>query len=85
VDLSMPDERLAPEGVLSPEWAALLMENPDRFLVGVDTFSVARWRRFDEVTARIRDWLAQLPPQVAEQVALFRDAERLFRVAVKAP
>lgn len=77
VDLSMRDERLAPEGVLSPEWAALLTEHPDRFLVGVDTYSVARWRRFDEVTGRIRDWLAQLPPQVAEQIA-FRNAERLF-------
>ncbi|MCU0936129.1 MAG: amidohydrolase family protein [Gammaproteobacteria bacterium] len=77
VDLSMRDERLAPDGTLAPEWAALLTEYSDRFLVGVDTFSVSRWRRFDEVTARIRGWLAQLPPRVAERVA-HRNAERLF-------
>lgn len=77
VDLSVRDERVAPGGVLDPEWAALLMEYPDRFLVGVDTFSTDRWLRFGPVTERIRAWLAQLPPEVAQALA-HRNAQRLF-------
>jgi len=41
----------------------------------------SRWQGFDAVAAEIRAWLAQLPPEVAEQLAsgnanrLFGDAE----------
>jgi predicted TIM-barrel fold metal-dependent hydrolase len=76
-DLSMRDGRVAPEGVLDSGWALLLMEYPDRFMVGVDTYSPGRWERLGEVTATIRAWLGQLPTEVAE--ALARDnAARVF-------
>ena len=37
VDLSVRDERIAPNGELDPDWENLLWEYPDRFLIGVDT------------------------------------------------
>jgi predicted TIM-barrel fold metal-dependent hydrolase len=78
VDLSVRDERIAPDGEIDPEWTMLLMERSDRFLVGVDTYSTKRWRRFDQVVAGVRNWLDQLPPEVAQDIA-YRNAARLFR------
>ncbi|WP_158675321.1 amidohydrolase family protein [Thiohalobacter thiocyanaticus] len=77
VDLSVRDGRIAPEGELAPDWYRLLVEYPDRFLLGVDTFSLARWQDYDRVVAGIRQWLAQLPPEVLERLAR-GNAARLF-------
>ena len=77
IDLSMRDARIAPEGELDPDWERLLWEYPDRFMVGVDTYSVARWDEYAEAAARIRQWLAQLPEAVATRIA-YRNAARLF-------
>lgn len=77
LDVSVRDERIAPQGELLGEWDDLFVEYPQRFMVGVDTYSVARWKRFDAVTARIRGWLDQLPPDVAAQLA-HGNARRLF-------
>jgi hypothetical protein len=77
VDLSVRDGRIAPDGVLDPQWETLLLEHADRFLVGVDTFSTRRWQQFDSVTREIRGWLAQLPDEVAALIA-HRNASSLF-------
>ena len=69
VDLSVRDERIAPNGQISDEWYELFIRFPGRFMVGVDTFSPARWEDFDAVVAGIREWLDQLPPDVARQLA----------------
>lgn len=69
VDLSVRDGRIAPGGVLAEEWYQLFLDFPDRFMVGVDTFSVQRWERFDGVVADIRSWLAQLPPELSRRLA----------------
>ncbi len=79
LDLSMRDARIAPDGELDPEWERLLWEYTDRFMVGVDTFSVARWEKYGVVATRIRHWLAQLPEAVAERIA-YRNAVRVFAV-----
>jgi predicted TIM-barrel fold metal-dependent hydrolase len=63
---------------LDPAWYALLVDFPDRFLVGSDTWTNAQWERYEEIIAINRGWLAQLPRAVAEKIA-FRNAERLFR------
>jgi hypothetical protein len=76
-DLSMRSERLNAEGLMPLDWQDLLIEHADRFLVGVDSFSAARWREIGHHAAEIRAWLAQLPPDVAERIA-FGNAERLF-------
>ena len=69
VDLSVRDARIAPEGRLAEAWRLLFLAHLERFMIGVDTFSVARWRAFDSVTADIRAWLAQLPPDIAARLA----------------
>lgn len=46
-------------------------------MVGVDTFSVNRWRNFDQVAERMRHWLNQLPPAVAAKLA-HGNAERVM-------
>jgi hypothetical protein len=77
VDLSMRNERIAPDGKLDPEWELLFMEYPGRFMIGVDTFSTSRWRHFEEYTRETRHWLAQLPPDIAQQIA-YQNASNLF-------
>jgi hypothetical protein len=78
VDLSVRDERIAPHGKLSDEWYELFVRFPDRFLVGVDTFSTARWHDFDAAVTTLRHWLAQLPKAVARQLA-YENAAGLFQ------
>jgi predicted TIM-barrel fold metal-dependent hydrolase len=68
-DLSMRDDRVAPGGRLDPDWEWLLLEHAERFMVGVDTFSRGRWQDYARHAARIRAWLGQLPPDVAQRVA----------------
>lgn len=78
IDLSVRDERIAPDGMLDDEWALLLTEYPDRFMVGVDTYRTERWANYDEVAGRIRGWLSQLPDEVALGIAR-ENGERVYR------
>lgn len=64
-------------GRLDPEWRALMLEFPDRFMVGTDTFTPERWHYVVPHAAYSREWLADLPPPVAEQIA-WRNGEHLF-------
>ena len=77
IDTSVRDERIAPEGVLLPEWRALFARHPRRFVVAVDTFSVNRWHAYVEVVARIRDWTTDLPEPLRGNL-LHDNAARLF-------
>lgn len=79
VDLSVRDARIAPGGELDDAWYRLLAEHSDRFLVGVDTFSLTRWQDYGRVVGDIRRWLEQLPPEVAARLAR-GNAERLVGV-----
>ena len=77
VDLSMRNERIAPEGMLLEDWYDLFMEHPDRILLGMDTFSLNRWQSYGEWAAETRYWLAQLPQDIATELA-WNNAELLF-------
>lgn len=77
IDLSVRDQRVAPGGQLDPEWELLLLEFSERFMVGVDTYRTERWQTFAEVVSQIRNWLDQLPDEVASAIA-YRNAARLF-------
>ncbi|MBI3326281.1 MAG: amidohydrolase family protein [Nitrospinae bacterium] len=68
---------VAPGGVLDPEWRALFLRHPDRFLVGTDTWVTARWETLPDTMQAIRSWLGQLPRDIAEQIA-YQNAERLL-------
>jgi hypothetical protein len=62
---------------LCPEWRALLLDYPDRFVVGSDTWINQRWQYYDETMQTYRSWLGGLPPVVARKVA-WDNAARLF-------
>ncbi len=65
-------------GKLTPEWRRLFETYPERFLVGSDTWVNERWDSYAAIMGGYRQWLAQLPPGVAERIA-FRNGERLFQ------
>lgn len=60
---------LVVDGRLDPEWRALFVEFPDRFLVGSDTWVNARWQYYEGLMAEARRWLGELPPEVAQRIA----------------
>lgn len=80
VDLSVRDERIAPDGVLRDDWYELFVRYPDRFMVGVDTYSLSRWYAFNEAVAITRQWLRELPADVARRLA-YDNAAALFEAA----
>jgi len=49
----------------------------ERVLIGVDTYSAARWQAYPRHAARIRQWLQELPPGVAWRIAN-GNAERIY-------
>ncbi|MDM0107355.1 amidohydrolase [Variovorax sp. J22R24] len=66
-------------GVLCPEWRALILKFPGRFMVGSDTWVNQRWSAYDEIMRGYRTWLGDLPPDVAQRVA-WSNAAALFDV-----
>ena len=62
---------------LCPEWQALVLKFPDRFMVGSDTWVNQRWLYYDALMQGYRDWLGDLPPAVAHQVG-WGNGARLF-------
>jgi hypothetical protein len=60
-----------------PEWRTLFLEFPDRFTVGSDSFTPERWHYVPEHARWSRQWLADLPKDVAERIA-WKNGEALF-------
>lgn len=56
-------------GRLCPEWRALLLKYPGRFMVGSDTWINPRWQSYDEIMQAYRGWLGELPLEVARRIA----------------
>ena len=54
---------------LCPEWRALLLKYPSRFMIGSDTWVNQRWQYYDQLMQSYRTWLGDLPTDVARQVA----------------
>lgn len=69
-------------GRVDPQWRALFLEFPDRFLVGTDTFTPERWPFIVEHARWSRAWLADLPAEVAERIA-WKNGEALFGAALR--
>ena len=76
VELSLRDD-IAPGGRLDPAWRALFERHTERFLLGTDTWTPARWDTVGVNANDARRWLKQLTPAQAEAIA-YRNAERLF-------
>ena len=68
-ELSYRPDLTCEGGLLCPEWRALLLRYPDRFLIGSDTWINPRWQQYDELMQGYRRWLGDLPPEVARQIA----------------
>ena len=68
-ELSYRPDLTCEGGLLCPEWRALLLRYPDRFLIGSDTWINPRWQQYDELMLGYRRWLGDLPPDVARQIA----------------
>jgi predicted TIM-barrel fold metal-dependent hydrolase len=68
---------VAPSGTLDPEWRAVFVKYPDRFMVGTDTWVTSRWGIMRDYHRDVQTWLAQLPREVAEAIA-WKNGERLF-------
>jgi hypothetical protein len=69
-------------GLVDPQWRALFLEFPDRFMVGTDTFTPERWPFVVEHARWSREWLADLPAEVAERIA-WKNGEALFGAALR--
>jgi len=74
----------ASNGKVDPGWREAFLEFPDRFMVGSDTFTPERWFFVEEHASWSREWLADLPAEVAERVA-WRNGEDLFGSFLKRP
>ena len=64
-------------GKVSPEWRAVFLEFPDRFMVGTDSYTPERWPYVVEHASWSRAWLKELPADVAERIA-YRNGEAVF-------
>ncbi|MCW5850023.1 MAG: amidohydrolase family protein [Anaerolineae bacterium] len=76
-DIAIREAEIAPGGKLAPAWRDLFLEYPDRFTIGSDTWVPSRWETYEQIIDFDRQWLAQLPLDVAEKIA-YRNAARLF-------
>lgn len=72
------------DGQLCPEWRALLLKYPDRFMIGSDTWVNQRWQYYGELMQGYRTWLGGLPADVARRVA-WDNGAKLFGVPTPIP
>ena len=77
VDISIREHEIAPNGKLDSEWEKLFLKYPDRITIGSDTWVNGQWDNYEEIIAFDRNWLAQLPADVAAKIAN-GNARRLF-------
>ncbi len=66
-------------GKLCPEWRALMLKYPDRFMIGSDTWVNQRWQYYDDTMKGYRTWLGDLPADVASRIG-WSNGARLFGV-----
>lgn len=58
-----------------PEWRALFIKYPGRFLIGSDTWNNQRWLSYDDLIKRYRILLADLPADVARRIGWLNGKE----------
>jgi len=80
-DLSMRSD-IAFAGRVEPEWRAMFLDFPDRFMIGTDTYEPELWDAIGSHMQWVRAWLRDLPGHVAEQIA-FRNAEQVLTAAYR--
>lgn len=78
LSVELSHRNVAPDGKLDPAWEDLFLRYPDRFLIGTGAYSSESWYYFGLGLRHTREWLAQLPPHVAERIA-WRNAQELLK------
>ena len=76
-DMSLYEELLDEDDNLTPPWKRLLEDHPERFMVGIDTYSLSRWGELSSHAELIQEWLRQLSPHAARLIA-HGNVARLF-------
>lgn len=69
----------ATDNKVAEEWRAAFEEFPDRFMVGTDTFAPERWYYVGSHADYTRDWLKDLPADLARKIAFENAAAMLER------
>jgi hypothetical protein len=77
IELSLREGMLDDDQQLTPQWKRFLLDYHTRFLVGMDTYKPSRWADLPVIAAEERGWLAQLPEDVAADIAR-NNLDRLF-------
>ncbi len=75
-DLAFRSEQ-ARDGKVDERWRALFKAFPDRIMVGTDTYTPERWPFVVAHAEWTREWLKDLPDELAENIA-WRNAEALL-------
>ncbi len=76
-ELSFRAEDVAQGPDIEPDWRALLLRHPDRFMIGTDTYTLDRWEAYWALVEQQRTWVSQVPPEAARAIA-YGNAVRLF-------
>ncbi len=81
-DTSLREYAIMSDGdTIDPKWMKIIVEFQDRLMVGSDTWVNSQWENYDRIITSNRDWLSQLPRDIAEKIA-YKNAERIFNVKV---
>ena len=67
-ELSYRSGLLDAGGRLAPEWRALFIEMPQRFMIGSDTWVNERWSSYEALMQEARQWLGELPAPFAQHI-----------------
>jgi hypothetical protein len=57
------------DGRLSGVWREMFLRFPDRFVIGSDTWIDQRWDDYEAIIEGYRNWLRELPADVARRIA----------------
>ena len=76
-DLAFRSEH-ARGGRVDDDWRSLFAAFPDRVTVGTDTYTPERWHYVAEHADWTREWLSDLPSDLAEPIA-WRNGETMIR------
>jgi hypothetical protein len=80
-DLAFRSEH-ANGGKVDDDWRSLFEAFPDRIMIGTDTYTPERWYYVIEHANWTREWLNDLPADLAEKIA-FKNASALANWALK--
>lgn len=76
-EVSFRAHSIAPGGTIDPRWRDILLRHGARIMIGTDTYITSRWDGYGRLIEEHRQWLGQLPPEIAKAIA-WRNAARLF-------